>query len=150
MNMQSLKENYLIRIRSRIVQDGDEPQFFELTTRGSYVRRGGSYYITYKETETTGYEGCVTTLKVALDAGRVTMLRFGPAQAQLVIEKGRRNLCHYETGFGSLTMGVTADRIESALNEQGGRISFGYLLDNNAAETISRNSMEITVTPAGQ
>ncbi len=83
-----LKEDYIIRIKSRIEQRLDEPaaeeekeEFVELMTRGSFVLKGGSYYVTYRETETTGYEGCTTTLKIAADGSRVAMLRFG---------KGRR------------------------------------------------------------
>jgi len=79
-----LKEDYIIRIKSRIEQHIDEPmedeekeEFVELMTRGQFVQKGGSYYITYKETETTGYEGCTTTLKIAVDGSRVVMLRFG-------------------------------------------------------------------------
>ena len=60
----ALKENYIIRIKSRIEQDGETEQV-ELMTRGSFTMRDGSYYITYRETETTGYEGNVTTLKIA-------------------------------------------------------------------------------------
>ena len=70
-----LKEDYIIRIKSRIEQRLDEPaaeeekeEFVELMTRGSFVLKGGSYYVTYRETETTGYEGCTTTLKIAADA----------------------------------------------------------------------------------
>ncbi len=94
-----LKEDYIIRIKSRIEQRLDEPveeeekeEFVELMTRGQFVQKGGSYYITYKETETTGYEGCTTTLKIAADGSRVAMLRFGKgggAGTQLLIEKGR-------------------------------------------------------------
>ena len=69
-----LKEDYIIRIKSRIEQHVKEPveqeekeEFVELMTRGQFVQKGGSYYITYKETETTGYEGCTTTLKIAAD-----------------------------------------------------------------------------------
>ena len=134
-----LKEDYIIRIKSRIEQHIDEPmedeekeEFVELMTRGQFVQKGGSYYITYKETETTGYEGCTTTLKIAADGSRVAMLRFGKgsgAGTQLLIEKGKRNLCHYETGYGSMTLGVTAD-----------------LLDANSAELVSRNRLEVTVT----
>ena len=69
-----LKEDYIIRIKSRIEQRLDEPaaeeekeEFVELMTRGSFVLKGGSYYVTYRETETTGYEGCTTTLKIAAD-----------------------------------------------------------------------------------
>ena len=129
-----MKEDYIIRIKSRIDQD-DDRQEVELMTRGSFVARGGSYYITYNETETTGYAGCVTTIK----------LRRGPAHTQLVIEKGRRNLCHYETGYGSVTLGVTADEIVCNLSEKGGTAKFSYLLDADNAAMISRNSLEVTV-----
>ena len=101
----ALKEEYIIRIKSRIDQDGQDLQEVELMTRGSFLLRNGSYYITYKETETTGYAGCVTTIKLAADSSRVAMLRYGTARTQLIIEKGRRNLCHYETGYGSMTLG---------------------------------------------
>ena len=151
-----MKEDYIIRIKSRIEQRMDETaaaeeneEFVELMTRGSFVLKGGSYYITYKETETTGYEGCTTTLKIAADSSRVAMLRFGKsggAGTQLMIEKGKRNLCHYETGYGSMTLGVTADEIHCQLTEKGGVVRFGYLLDANSAALVSRNRLEVTVT----
>ena len=151
-----LKEDYIIRIKSRIEQRMDEPtaeeekeEFVELMTRGQFVQKGGSYYITYKETETTGYEGCTTTLKISADGSRVAMLRFGKgggAGTQLLIEKGRRNLCHYETGYGSMTLGVTADEIVNELTEKGGTVRFAYLLDANSADLVSRNRLEVTVT----
>ena len=127
----------------------EKEEFVELMTRGSFVLKGGSYYVTYRETETTGYEGCTTTLKIAADGSRVAMLRFGKgggAGTQLLIEKGRRNLCHYETGFGSMTLGVTADEIDCQLTEKGGTARFAYLLDADSAELVSRNRLEVTVT----
>ena len=150
-----LKEDYIIRIKSRIEQHVEEPaeekekeEFVELMTRGQFVQKGGSYYITYKETETTGYEGCTTTLKIAADGSRVAMLRFGKgggAGTQLLIEKGKRNLCHYETGYGSVSLGVAADVIEQRLDENGGSLKFSYTLDSGAESFISRNLVDITV-----
>ena len=143
-----MEENYLITIKGTMEQRGDTDTV-ELMTRGQFVQKGGSYYITYKETETTGYEGCTTTLKIAADGSRVAMLRFGKgggAGTQLLIEKGRRNLCHYETGFGSMTLGVTADEIDCQLTEKGGPARFAYLLDADSAELVSRNRLEVTVT----
>ena len=141
-----LKEDYIIRIKSRIEQHIDEPmedeekeEFVELMTRGQFVQKGGSYYITYKETETTGYEGCTTTLKIAVDGSRVVMLRFGKnggVGTQLQIEKGKR----------SMTLGVTADEIVNELTEKGGTVRFAYLLDANSADLVSRNRLEVTVT----
>ena len=147
-----LKEDYIIRIKSRIEQHIDEPmedeekeEFVELMTRGQFVQKGGSYYITYKETETTGYEGCTTTVKVADDARKVSMLRFGKQSSQLIIEKGTRHLCHYETGYGSISLGVAADVIEQRLDENGGSLKFSYTLDSGAENFISRNLVDITV-----
>ena len=66
-NVNKLKEDYLIRIKSRTEHE-DLPDMVELTTRGSFVHKNGSFFITYRDTETTGYAGCTTTLKVAEDA----------------------------------------------------------------------------------
>ena len=62
-----MEENYLITIKGTMEQRGDTDTV-ELMTRGSLVHKDGAYYIVYKETETTGYEGCTTTVKVAEDA----------------------------------------------------------------------------------
>ena len=136
-----MKEDYLIKITGIQESDG-EKNSVELMTRGSFVRRGGSYYISYRETEATGYEGCTTTVK--LDRmGKVSMLRYGPMPSQLVIEKGR----HYDTGQGSITMGIAADEIVADLNERGGRLQFSYNLDINA-NLFSKNTVNITVREA--
>ncbi|MFR9067077.1 MAG: DUF1934 family protein [Faecalibacterium prausnitzii] len=96
----------------------EKEEFVELMTRGSFVQKGGSYYITYKETETTGYEGCTTTLKIAADGSRVAMLRFGKgggAGTQLLIERGPpQPLPLRDRGYGSMTLGVTARRASTA------------------------------------
>lgn len=112
------------------------------------MRRGGSFFITYKESETTGYAGCTTTVKVAEDGRKVAMLRFGPAASQLIIEKGTRHLCHYETGYGSMTLGVAADEIESQLFDEGGQVKFSYTLDADQDMVLSRNLVTITVKKA--
>ena len=115
-------------------------------TYGSLVKKGDTYYITYKETQTIGFEGCTTTIKIAADGSRVAMLRFGPANAQLIVERDRRNICYYETEVGGLTLGVTGDGIECALSEKGGTAAFSYLLDaDDPISVINRNTLEISV-----
>ena len=52
-----MKENFLIKIVGTQLSEG-EKNSIELTTRGSFVRRGESYYISYRETAATGYEAC--------------------------------------------------------------------------------------------
>ena len=139
-----MDDKYLITIKGTMEQRGDTDTV-ELMTRGSLVHKDGAYYIVYKETEATGYEGCTTTVKVADDARKVSMLRYGKQSSQLIIEKGTRHLCHYETGYGAISLGVSADVIEHALDENGGKLKFSYTLDSGAENFISRNLVDITV-----
>lgn len=141
-----MEENYLITIKGTMEQDG-ECESVELMTRGKFVRRGSSYFIAYEETEATGYAGCTTTVKATADAREVVMTRFGKVPSQLVIEKGVRHICHYETGFGSVSLGVAADVIELDLTDAGGRLQFSYTLDSGGENFISRNLVDITVAP---
>ena len=122
-----MQENFLITIKGTMEQRGDSDTV-ELMTRGSLVHKEGAYDIVYKETEATGYEGCTTTVKVAEDARKVSMLRYGKVPSQLIIEKGTRHLCHYETGYGAISLGVAADVIEHELTEEGGNAHY-YVSD---------------------
>ncbi|WP_394961109.1 DUF1934 domain-containing protein [Candidatus Allofournierella merdavium] len=139
-----MNEDFLIRIDGRMEQ-GDESDTVQLMTRGSFVCRGGSFFISYKESQTTGYEGCTTTVKVAKDESKVSLTRFGPAAGQLVVEKGTRHLCHYDTGYGALTLGVAADEIHSRLTDEGGEVEFSYTLDSDQNTILSRNLVKISV-----
>ena len=134
-----VEENYLITIKGTMEQNG-ENDTVELMTRGNFVQRGNSYYIVYAETE-------ATTVRVSQDARLVSMTRFGKTSSQLIIEKGIRHLCHYETGYGSISLGVAADVIEHNLLPDGGELQFSYTLDSGAETLISRNSVLITVEP---
>lgn len=143
-----MRENYLIDIEGIMEQAGDaetesHTDTVRLMTKGSFVRRNGSFYISYKESEATGYDGNVTTVKVE-NGGKVSMLRYGTAPSQLVIEPGKRHVCHYDSGYGVLSLGVAADEIHNNLTEKGGELVFSYTLDSGEAQ-ISRNEVKIKV-----
>ena len=137
-----MKENYLIKINGLQMQD-DEKNDVTLSTRGNFVEKNGKYYIIYKESETTGYLGCTTTVKVEGE-NKVSMTRQGPMPSQLIIEKNNRNVCHYETGYGSLALGISANYIKNNLNSEGGKVEFAYEMDLNSS-SISTNTIKIDV-----
>lgn len=139
-----MREDFLIRIDGRMEQDSGDDSV-QLMTKGSFVQRNGNFFISYKETETTGYAGCTTTVKLDKSESRVSMLRFGPISSQLIIEKGTRHLCHYDTGEGSLTLGVAADEINNQLTEDGGVLEFSYTLDTDQNMILSKNTVKIQV-----
>ncbi len=137
-----MKENYLIKINGTQKTPDDE-HTVTLMTKGNFVRKNGTYYISYKETETTGYEGCTTTVKVDRN-GKISMIRLGNKPSHLTIEAGKRHVCHYETGFGALSLGISANDILNSLDIDGGRLKFTYELDINSG-IISENTVDITV-----
>ncbi|MBZ4645144.1 MAG: hypothetical protein JG777_633 [Clostridia bacterium] len=104
----------------------DDKDSIELVTEGKYYKKGNSYYVTYKETEITGMEGTTTTLKIG--DGKVTLMRFGQNNSQLIFEKGQKHLCYYETAYGGFTVGVFSNNVDINIDDNGGEISVDYLL----------------------
>ena len=133
----------LIKIRGIQRVDGDN-DVVELLTTGFFSKRKDGYLISYEESEATGFEGALTTLRYEEEAGRVTLTRSGSVNTQLIIEKGKRHQCSYDLGYGSMIIGVNCSVIHSTLSEEGGQIAFGYSLDLNTALT-SENQVIIAV-----
>ena len=111
-----MKKDVLIDIKGIYRQDGEQDQV-ELVTTGSYYKRNGDYYIAYDESEMTGFDGTHTVLRVE-GSQRVTLSRSGSTKSQLIIERGVRHQCHYDTGYGAMTIGVSGDRVFSDLDDQ--------------------------------
>lgn len=139
----TLKKDVWIHIKGLLRDDEDEEDKTELYTQGSYYKKNGSYYITYEESETTGFAGCRTVLKV--DGGnKVSLVRHGDSRSHLMIERGERNVGYYNTGVGELMIGVSAHEIDVKLDDRGGQLYFSYSLDVNSTH-ISDNEVFISV-----
>ncbi len=139
-----MKQDVNISIRGTYTAE-DESTTTELFTLGSLCRKNGHYYITYRETETTGFEGCVTTMKVEQE--RVTVIRRGPTTSHLVLQKGVRNIGRYEMMGNPMDIGVYTNGLEANLNDDGGMLHLKYTMDMNS-NFLSENELEISVTKA--
>jgi uncharacterized beta-barrel protein YwiB (DUF1934 family) len=138
-----MQKDVLISIKGTVLPSDGAPDIIELITSGRYYRKNGSYYISYKESEATGMNGVTTTLKIEGE-NTVTLIRNGSQRSQLILEKGQRHLCQYDTGFGQLMVGVSGCRIKSCLDDCGGELTFNYTLDVNS-NTVSQNEVYVTV-----
>lgn len=137
-----MKQDVWIKIKGIQKVDGEEDST-ELYTQGNFYRKNGNYYIAYEESETTGYAGCRTVLKIEGES-RVSLIRNGAARSNLLIEKGSRNVGYYDTQEGELLIGVSAHAIRSALNDEGGELFFSYSLDVNSSH-ISDNEVYVEI-----
>lgn len=141
-----MQENYLISITGKQELDGETGEV-NLTTLGSYVHKGDKRFIMYKEYAEGDAAPRTSVLKVE-KGGKVTLMHTGDA-TRLILEKGKRHLCQYDTGFGSMMVGVFTSDVESRLHDKGGDLKIHYTLDINASLS-SLNEISVTVKEAGQ
>lgn len=141
-----MKKDVLISIKGVYSAENEQADVIELFTTGKYYKKDGHYYISYEESEATGFEGSHTTLKVE-NEDTVTMERSGTAMTQLIIQRGVRHQCRYDIGYGDMTIGVSGGSIRSSLTDSGGNLEFKYSLDINSL-LASENEMYINIQEA--
>ena len=123
-----MTDNVIISIKGKQLYAESGPDEMELVTAGTLKRDGGGgYTISYEESELTGLEG--TTTRLHIDGSRVTLLREGSINSQMVFEEGRRHLSMYETPYGSLSVGVNTRRMRSTVGEAGGDLEIDYAIE---------------------
>lgn len=137
-----MENNCTITITGRQIASGDIEKL-SLTTLGQFTLTPKEAVIRYEESETTGFAGDVTTLSIEGNR-RATLTRFGKTFSTLVIEKGTKHMCHYDTGEGNMVIGILADKIDNRLDEHGGELELRYRLDVNS-NAVSINELNISV-----
>lgn len=117
-----------------------ESEPIELVTDGSYEYEGNGGWFTYRESELTGMDGTVTTFRVENDS--VMLTREGSVNSQMLFRQGQKHLFLYDTPFGSLTMGIDTQKLQTELNEHGGRMDIVYSVDYDSVP-IGKNTFRI-------
>lgn len=138
-----MDKNIIISLKG--IQNGDEKDPIELVTVGEYHYEDNKHFITYEESEMTGMEGTVTTLTI--EGEKVTLMRTGNNNTQLIFEEGHRHINCYETPYGSLSVGVRANNVKVSLGNEGGEVSAKYELEVNNS-VAGYNDFYMKFTPA--
>ena len=121
-------DNVIISIKGKQLYEESSPEEMELVTAGTLKMDGaGGCTVSYQETELTGLEG--TTTRLHIQKGKVTLLREGSINSQMVFEEGRRHLSMYETPYGALSIGVNTKRMRSTVGEAGGDLEIDYAIE---------------------
>lgn len=115
---------------SSVDESGDKT---ELVTEGEYTLRNGKYLLRYREQLSDVGDECTTVIRI--DNETVVMSRSGNINTQMIFEKGKRHVGHYETPLGSFTIGVSTDALAIKVDDNGGEVEIRYILDiNNSAQ----------------
>jgi len=62
----------------------------------------------------------------------------------MIFEQGQKHLIYYDTEFGSMTIGVSANKVNTTLTENGGDIEIDYSLEIDHA-IASDNILKMNV-----
>ena len=142
-----MDKSFIISIRVTQTLDDNPPETVELITEGRLIDCGEEgYTLTYQESELTGLEGTLTTFQIERD--RVTLLRVGEVNSQMVFEEGRRHLSMYDTPYGALSVGINTRKMRAELDARGGNIEIDYAIEIDHA-LAGQNLFRIHVREKG-
>jgi len=130
-----MEKDVVISIRGMQKYDGTDEDCIELVTEGRLVDCGEEgLHLSYQESELTGMEGTLTSFRVEKN-GRVTLVRSGGINSQMVFEEGKSHLSLYQTPYGDLSIGVRTSKIRNTLEMTGGELEIKYAIeiDNSMA-----------------
>jgi len=103
---------------------------YKLLSEAYLSEENGRLSICYDESRLTGLEGTSTMVSFSLeDPTVVSVTRSGAVRTALVIEKGVRHFCTYETPFANFEICTFGIDTENNMTETGGTIVLNYLIE---------------------
>ena len=132
----------MISVRGEQYFDDVDPNATELMTEGTLEQTEDGFLLSYQETELTGMEGTLTTFRIAPD--RITLLREGTINSEMIFEEGQKHFSLYETPFGELSVDIQTSRLLHNLTERGGLMEIKYSIAVEHVVT-GRNCFKIRV-----
>ena len=138
-----MKEQWIMTLTSIQREEKDTSKSTLDTEIQYYTNEDGERVIAYEESETTGMEGSNMQLRIAKD-GMISIVRTGTYQTHLVVQKGKKHFCHYETPFGEFAVGVSAKWVRNELTDEGGKLALRYTVDANST-LLSDNEIRIDI-----
>ena len=142
-----MENNVIISIQGKQSFEAQGDDTIELVTEGCLEPDGDDgYTLSYQESELTGLEGTLTTFQIERD--RVTLLRVGEDNSQMVFEEGRRHLSMYDTPYGALSVGINTRKMRAELDARGGSIEIDYAIEIDHA-LAGQNLFRIHVREKG-
>lgn len=136
-------KDVIIEIKTEQTVDSDTDQI-EFTTDARYGFKDGSYFVSYDESQLLEVDGEVKTTLFVKPDNSIVLQRKGAYNSRMVIEKGIRNNCFYQTPHGELSLGIFGEKVFSRLNDNGGEISMKYTIDTGS-QMLSRNNVNISI-----
>ena len=117
----------------------------EFVTSGSLAAlEDDSYNLFYEERTVYGQN---STTVMTIEPSRLIINRNGDAASQMIFDPYKKNLCHYDTGYGIFELGISTKNFNRSFSIAGGDVSLNYTLEINNF-IASENKIHINVREA--
>ena len=123
-----------IHIKSKQIDHEGNENSMEFYAEGQWQRKDSALYVTYKETEVSGMEGAVTTIRLYSD--KATLLRFGDYGMKLDFKEGTLSRSLYKTPYGNIEMLVDTKAISVDIGEEEAFVYLQYVLEIDQQEKL--------------
>ena len=137
-----------VMITIRGLQNGPQTdgEPIEMITKGEYFYKNNKHYILYEEV----MEGDTQTTKnrIKIAPGMMELTKSGVVNVHMLFEENKKNVTHYYTPYGSLTMGIDTRQVLLEEAEDWLQISVLYGLDMNQ-EFVADCDIQISVKSKG-
>ena len=124
---------------------GSDNDDIEVISPGEYFERNGAEFLLFEEHMDDTSQGTRNLVKI--EPGRVSILKKGLINSDMVFEKGVQRQTHYTTPFGSVVLGITADNVAVERRPDEMKVELDYRLEINY-EHYSECSVYIHVQSA--
>lgn len=124
-----MTKEVLITIRGLQAGPETDGEPIEMITTGEYFYKNNKHYILYDEV----MEGETQTTKnrIKISDGKMELTKNGVVNVHMVFEENVKNITHYYTPYGSLTMGIDGKKVDIKETENEIDISVEYGLEMN-------------------
>lgn len=136
----------IMRLVREIFEADDEK--IELYTEGELYFGGGKFEVRYREpNEVTGMGESVTSISFDFDnRDMITITRGGDVYSALVLERGVRHTCAYNTDALPLIIYTTAKRIKNEMTQDGGVLDMIYVVEAQSGPAqYNRVTVNVTI-----
>lgn len=133
-----MENNSVLTFKSKaFYTESNEEDTIEFLTNANLTKKNDKYYIMFNYPENFDPNTSKATLKIENE--KVTLLKYGKNCTQFIFEQGEQHKGHYETDYGSLSVGIFSDSVKVDLNDDGGDINLDYTIYFNDLATHRTN-----------
>ena len=139
-----MKGNYLIKVRSLNIVEGDKTES-EVITHANFSFIDGGFTLSYSEEKNGNNE----QTDITVTDKKVSINRQAEIQTEMTIEEGIRHLSYHRLPFGEFSLDVVGEKVTTEIADDGLKLFFSYRTFSGG-EALGKAEFDITLRRKGR